>query len=62
MGLSVGIPAGRGCSVASVVSATPGTSAHVNIVVAGGIYCARIDDLGNLGAPASFEINITHTQ
>jgi hypothetical protein len=60
--LSVGIPVGRGCGTSSAVSATAGTSAQINITLAGGIYCAFILDPGTLGAAASFPITITHTQ
>ena len=58
--LGLGVPAGEGCNATSTMNVSPGLSAQLSSAVTTGIYCARIADIGNLGAAASFAVRIVH--
>lgn len=58
--LGIGSPAGEGCAVTSTVNGPAGASPQLSAVYAPSVYCVRIRDLGNLFAPARFEIAIAH--
>lgn len=60
LGLGVGTPAGEDCTTSSSVNTQSGSSAQVTGTYAPGIYCARVADIGNLAAPASFAVTIAH--
>jgi hypothetical protein len=61
LGLGVGTPAGTTCSTTSTVNATTSdTLPQLTTTLDVGVYCADVYDLGNLTAPASFNITIAH--
>jgi hypothetical protein len=60
LGLGIGAPSGEDCSTTSTVNTAPGTTAQITGTYAPGIYCARVLDIGNLFAPATFAVTIAH--
>lgn len=59
--VGLGAPAGTGCIVGvNTITTGPGNSAQLSVAIPAGTYCARIADVGNLTATASFAINISH--
>jgi hypothetical protein len=60
LGLGIGIPAGEDCATTSVLNTQAATSAQLTGTYAPGIYCARVHDIGNLVAPATFTVSIAH--
>ena len=61
VGLGIGAPAGTDCTVS--VAATAGTTAaapQATGTFGPGAFCVRVYDVGNLFAPASFNITIAH--
>jgi hypothetical protein len=60
--LNVGQPNGTGCSTLTVVNVQAGVSTpQLSLTEAPGRYCARLQDLGTLVAPATFTITIDHS-
>lgn len=60
LGLGIGTPSGQECTTSSAVNTQSGTSPQVTGTYTPGIYCARVADIGNLAAPASFAVTIAH--
>lgn len=60
LGIGIGTPSGEDCSTTSSVNTQSGTTAQVTGTYAPAIYCAKVYDIGNLVAPASFAITIAH--
>ena len=60
--VSLGRPAGTGCSAGTAILATAGSVAQISGDYGYGVYCALISDPGNLTAAARFNLNITHTK
>lgn len=60
LGLGLGAPRGRDCSTSTNTNAPPGTTAQLTATFDPGIYCARVSDVGNLSAAATFDISIAH--
>jgi hypothetical protein len=60
MQLGLGTPEGTGCTVTAPITVAAGTAAQITGPQNAGVYCARIADIGNLFAPASFSITIAH--
>ena len=59
--IGIGAPSGTGCAVGvNTLTTGPGNTAQVTATIPAGTYCARILDVGNLTAPATFAINISH--
>ena len=58
--LGVGTPSGEDCSTTSTVNTQSGSAAQVTGTYTPGIYCAKVADIGNLFAPASFSVSIAH--
>ena len=61
LGLGIGQPAGTDC--ATTVSATAGTTAtapQVTGTFGPGLFCVRVNDVGNLFNPANFTVTIAH--
>lgn len=56
--LGVGSPVGTGCGVLSGSVIAAGGTPQVTTTLNPGIYCARVGDVGNLTAAATFVINI----
>jgi hypothetical protein len=61
LGLNAGEPSGTGCSTVDTVNAQAGVSApQLSLTLSPGRYCARVSDIGNLIAPATFTVTIDH--
>jgi hypothetical protein len=60
LGLALGTPAGTGCAASTSVTMAAAADPQITGTYAPGIYCARVADVGNLGAPGSFRILIAH--
>jgi hypothetical protein len=58
--LGIGSPAGTDCTTTQTINTGAGATAQVTLTEAPGIYCARVADIGNLFAPATFTVNIDH--
>jgi len=60
MALGIGVPSGEDCATTSVVNGPTGSTPQLTTTSNAGVYCVRIQDLGNLFAPARFTISIAH--
>jgi len=60
LGLGLGTPSGTTCSTTSTTNAAPGAAAQLTGSYDGGVYCAKVSDIGNLFAPANFTLQISH--
>ena len=60
VGLGIGIPSGEDCATTSSVNTAAGSAPQITGTYAPGVYCARIHDIGNLFAPATFSIDVAH--
>ncbi len=62
LGLALGVPVGTACSVdpTDAVTTTAGSEVVVNRVREPGIYCARVNDAGNLANTSTFNVSIAH--
>lgn len=60
LGLGIGIPSGEGCSTSSTVNTKAGTTAQITGAYNPGVYCAEVFDVGNLFAPANFNVAIAY--
>jgi hypothetical protein len=60
LGVAVGTPSGTGCSGGAVTNATAGADPQVTGTYGPGRHCVNISDVGNLGAPATFNVTIAH--
>jgi hypothetical protein len=60
LGLGIGSPSGTTCATTSTVNTAPGTAAQVTGTYDVGVYCANVADIGNLVAPATFDVTIAH--
>ena len=58
--IGIGIPVGQGCTAGVDAAAAPGGSPQYSTTKDLGVYCVRIADNAQLGAPATFALNITH--
>jgi hypothetical protein len=57
--LGLGIPVGTGCTAGVDVALKPG-SAPYTVSRGSGVFCVRIADNSRLGAPATFNVLISH--
>jgi hypothetical protein len=60
LGIGIGTPEGTDCTTTQTVTAASGSTAQISTTEQAGVYCARIFDVGNLFAPASFSVQIDH--
>jgi hypothetical protein len=60
LGLGIGTPGGEDCVTTSSLNTQAAASAQLSGTYAPGIYCARVHDIGNLVAPATFTVSIAH--
>jgi hypothetical protein len=60
LGLGLGQPSGTDCSTTTVVNTPPGATVQVTGNYDAGVYCAKVLDIGNLFAPASFNVTIAY--
>ena len=58
--LGIGTPSAETCATTSAITVASGTGPHVTGAYQPGVYCARILDVGNLFAPARFNIAIAY--
>jgi hypothetical protein len=58
--VGIGTPSGTSCSVTTPVTQAASTSVLVTATEQVGVYCVAITDVGNLFAPAVFDITIAH--
>jgi len=56
--LGIGNPVGTGCNVLTGSVIAAGASPQVTTTQTPGVYCARLGDVGNLTAAATFHVNI----
>ena len=60
LGLGIGQPSGTECVTTTSVNTAAGSSAQVTGTYSAGVYCAKVSDIGNLYAPASFNVTIAY--
>jgi hypothetical protein len=60
LGVGVGTPNGTDCTTSTSVSTSSGSTAQVTMTLSPGVYCARVYDVGNLFAAATFSATIAH--
>ncbi len=60
MGLTLGRPDGTNCATLTNMNTQAGTTPQVSGIYEAGVFCAKIADVGNLTAPAQFDITIAH--
>jgi hypothetical protein len=60
LGLGLGQPSGTDCVTTSTVNTAAGSTAQVTGAYNAGVYCAKVLDIGNLFAPASFNVTIAY--
>jgi hypothetical protein len=60
LGLGIGTPSGKVCATATTINTASGTTPQVTGTYAPGLYCANVADVGNLEAPATFDVSIAH--
>jgi hypothetical protein len=61
LGLGVGAPSGTACVVSgTTTNAAAGTTAQVTGTYGPGVECVNVSDVGNLFAPATFNVTITY--
>jgi hypothetical protein len=62
MGLGVGTPSDSGCTFISGASigTVPGSTPQLSGSISAGNYCVSIYDVGNLTAPATYTIVVSH--
>jgi len=60
LGLGLGQPSGTECVTTSTVNTAAGSAVQLTGAYNAGVYCARVFDIGNLFAPASFNVTIAY--
>jgi hypothetical protein len=61
LGLGVGAPSGTACVVSgTTTNAAAGTTPQVTGTYGPGVECVNVSDVGNLFAPATFNVTITY--
>ena len=60
LAIGVGQPSGTDCTTTQTVTAAAGATPQVTTTLGPGTYCARVADIGNLFAPATFVVQIDH--
>jgi hypothetical protein len=60
LGVGLGQPSGTDCVTTTSVNAAAGTTPQVTGTYDAGVYCAKVSDVGNLFAPASFSATIAY--
>jgi hypothetical protein len=60
LGIGIGTPSGTDCATTSSMNTGAGTTAQLTGTYQPGIYCVRVYDVGNLFAPAAFDVSIAH--
>lgn len=60
LGLGLGQPNGTDCTTTTNLNTAAGSTPQITGTYAPGVYCVRVADIGNLFAPAQFNIGIAH--
>ena len=60
LGVGLGQPSGTDCVTTTSVNTAAGTTPQVTGAYAAGVYCAKVTDIGNLYAAASFTATIAY--
>lgn len=60
LGLGLGQPSGTDCVTSTSVNTAAGGTAQVTGTFDPAVYCAKVSDIGNLFAPASFSVSIAY--
>jgi hypothetical protein len=60
LGLGLGQPSGTDCVTTSTVNTAAGSAAQLTGAYDAGVYCTKVYDIGNLFAPASFNVTIAY--
>ena len=60
LGVGLGQPSGTDCVTTTSVNTAAGTAPQVTGTYDAGVYCAKVTDIGNLYAPASFTATIAY--
>jgi hypothetical protein len=60
LGVGLGQPSGTDCVTSSTVNTAAGSTAQVTGNFDPAVYCAKVSDIGNLYAPASFSVSIAY--
>ncbi len=60
LGLGIGAPSGTTCTTSTTTNTASGTAVQVTGAYEAGVYCANVSDIGNLFAPANFDVTIAH--
>jgi hypothetical protein len=61
LGLGIGQPSGSDCAATSNITAgTTATAPQLTGTFGPGLFCVRVYDVGNLFAPANFNVTIAH--
>jgi len=58
--LGLGHPAGTGCNATTINTTAQSTAPQITGTYDAGVWCVRIEDVGNLSSPATFMITIAH--
>lgn len=60
LGVGLGQPSGTDCVTTTSVNTAAGSTAQVTGNFDPAVYCAKVYDIGNLFAPASFSVSIAY--
>lgn len=60
--LGLGVPVGTGCSASTASTVPAGSTPQIIGTYSAGVYCARVEDVGNLSVPARFTVHIVRPQ
>jgi hypothetical protein len=60
LGLGIGQPSGTDCVTTTSVNTAAGSTPQATGAYNAGVYCAKVSDIGNLYAPASFTVTIAY--
>lgn len=60
LSLGLGQPSGTDCVTTTAVTTASGSAVQVTGAYSAGVYCAKVADIGNLYAPASFNVTIAY--
>lgn len=60
LGVGVGQPSGTDCVTTTSVNTAAGSTVQVTGNFDPAVYCAKVSDIGNLYAPASFSVSIAY--
>lgn len=60
LSLGIGQPSGTDCVTTTTVTTAAGSGVQLTGAYSAGVYCAKVADIGNLFAPASFNVTIAY--